>query len=227
MKRFRRLIAIGFAWLALQAGATIANSPPIALAAIAPALPLSKTARPAPGMFLVAKRALDGSYFDKTVIYLVEHDEQGTLGLIVNRSSEIRLTDALPDIDAKRAAAHSLYYGGPVELSIITMLIRGQTPAKGTALVADSVHVSRDRSVLDAALTANKSSSELRLYIGYSGWGAGQLDAELRRGSWHVVPASADAVFSADSDSLWQQLIERLEPEGIEVRKHPAPAEAA
>ena len=101
---------------------------------------------------------------------------------------------------------------------MIMMLLRGAAAARGTALVAGSVYVGTDRRALAAALAANKSASEMRLYIGYSGWSPGQLDFELQRGSWHVVPARADEIFADDSDTLWQRLIERLEPEGIEVR---------
>lgn len=214
MWRIRILIPIGFALAMLQASATPAGI----VASIAPELPHVAAEKPAPGVFLVAKRALEGSYFGQTVVFLVEHDENGSLGLIVNRSSDIRLADALPDIEGGRAAEHRLYYGGPVELSLITMLLRSQMPAAGMAHVAGSVYVSADRRVLDRALAANKDAGELRIYLGYSGWGAGQLDFELARDSWHVVKADPDAVFSADSDSLWERLIERLEPEGIEVR---------
>ena len=227
MWRIRILIAIGFALAGLQASETIAGKSPLTPATIAPELPFSGIAKPAPGTFLVARRALDGTYFGQTVIYLVEHDAQGSLGLIVNRSSEIRLNDALADIDAEQAAAHRLYYGGPVEPAKILMLLRGQSADKGMALVAGSVYFSTDREVLDAALAAGNTASELRLYLGYSGWAAGQLYYELKRGSWFVVSASADAVFGDDSDSLWQRLIERLEPEGIEVRKALQPVASA
>ena len=209
---------IGFALAALQAGQAIAGKSPLVPVVIDPEPSFSAPARPAPGRFLVATRALDGSYFGQTVVYLVEHDADGTLGLIVNRSSEIRLTDALPDLDGGPAAAHRLYYGGPVEPAMIMMLLRGTAAARGTALVAGSVYVGTDRRALAAALAANKSANEMRLYIGYSGWSPGQLDFELQRGSWHVVPARADEIFADDSDTLWQRLIERLEPEGIEVR---------
>ena len=81
---------------------------------IAPALPNKITGKPGPGMFLVAKRALDGSHFAQSVVYLVEHGEGGTVGLIVNRSSDVSLSEAVPDIEDNLAAAHALYYGGPV-----------------------------------------------------------------------------------------------------------------
>jgi putative transcriptional regulator len=217
MWRVRILIAVGLALAVLQAGATFAGVSPFVAASIAPDLPRAAAGKPAPGMFLVSKRALGGTYFGETVIYLVEHDEQGTLGLIVNRSSNIRLADALPDIEQPLAARHRLYSGGPVEPAMIMMLLRGESAAQGMAHVAGRVYVSADRRVLDAALEAGRQASEFRLYIGYSGWSAGQLDAELERGSWHVVTADPDAVFSEESDSLWEWLIERLEPEGIEV----------
>lgn len=217
MWHIRILIMIGIALAVLQPSATPAGKP--LPATIAPELPFSGIAQPAPGTFLVSRRSLDGTYFGQTVIYLVEHDAQGSLGLIVNRSSEIPLGDALSDIDPGQAAAHRLYYGGPVEPAKIMMLLRGQSAASGALRVDASVYFSTDREVLDAALAANKTASEIRLYLGYAGWAAGQLNYELKRGSWFVVAASADAVFSDESDSLWQRLIERLEPEGIEVRQ--------
>ena len=218
MWRIRILVPIGFALAMFQANAAPTGTLPCVVASIVPEIPHVPAEKPGPGVFLVAKRALGGSYFRQSVVFLIEHDENGSLGLIVNRSSEIRLADALPDIESGRATAHRLYYGGPVEPSVITMLLRGQSATPGMAHVVGSVYVSADRRVLDRALAANKDAGELRIYFGYSGWGAGQLDFELGRGSWHVVKADPDAVFSADSDSLWERLIEQLEPEGMEVR---------
>ena len=218
MWRIPVLLSIGLALAVFQASGSIAGKSPLLPASIAPDPPLSGAQQPGAGMFLVAKRTLDGTYFGRTVVFLIEHDENGTLGLIVNRSSEILLSDALADIDAGSAAAHRLHYGGPVEPSMIMMLVQSQSAAKGMAHVTESVYASVDRGVLDALLAANKDARELRFYIGYSGWSAGQLDGELERGSWHVVAADTHAIFAADSDSLWQRLIERLEPEGIQVR---------
>jgi len=184
---------------------------------IAPALPGTITGKPAPGSFLVAKRALDGSHFGQSVIYLIEHDEAGTLGLIVNRSSDINLSEAVPEIEAEPATAHSLYYGGPVGLPAILMLVRGESASEVLAHVADGVYVSADRRVLDEVLAAKKPANEVRFYIGYSGWAAGQLDSEIARGSWHVVAADANAIFSDETDLLWDRLIERFEPMGIQV----------
>jgi putative transcriptional regulator len=191
-------------------------------ASIAPDLPDTSTGEPGPGVFLVARRALDGPHFGQSVVYLVEHDEDGTLGLIVNRSSDISLSEALPNIEDKQATAHALFYGGPVGLPMILMLVRSKSATEGMAHVADNIYISADRRVLDEILAAKKPESEARFYIGYSGWAAGQLDFELERGSWHVVAADTDAIFSGETGSLWNRLIERLEPRGIQVDNEPS-----
>ena len=180
------------------------------------------TGKPGAGMFLVAKRALDDSNFGQSVVYLVEHDEGGTLGLIVNRPSDVSLSEALPDIEHKQATAHALYYGGPVGPPMILMLVRSEFATEGMAHVVDDVYISSDRRVLDEVLAAKTSDKKLRFYIGYSGWAAGQLDFELVRGDWHVVGADTNAIFSGDTASLWSRLIELLEPNGIHVDKRPS-----
>lgn len=216
----RVLMAICVALGVALAGASVASGP-LVPTSIAPALPGTSSGKPGPGMFLVARRALDGSHFGQSVIYLVEHDEDGTLGLIVNRASAISLSEAVPDIEDKRATAHALYYGGPVGLPMILMLVRSELATEGMVHVAADVYISSDRGVLEEVLAAKKPASELHFYIGYSGWAGGQLDSELERGSWHVVAAGPDAVFSGETDSLWERLIERLEPEGIQVDSRP------
>ena len=210
-------VALGVA----MAGRSFAGGPADPIS-IAPALPGTNTGEPGPGMFLVARRALDDSYFGQSVVYLVEHGENGTLGLIVNRSSDISLSEAVPGIEDKQATAHALYYGGPVGLPMILMLLRSESATEGMTYVANNVHISSDRRVLDEVLAAKKPESELRFYIGYSGWAAGQLEIELGHGSWHVVAADTDEIFSSETDSLWNRLIERLEPEGIQVDYRPS-----
>jgi len=221
MLGIRILIAICAALGVALAGESVAGGSldPIS---ITPALPDTRSEEPGAGMFLVARRELDGPHFGQSVVYLVEHGDDGSLGLIVNRSSDISLTEAVPDIEDKQEPAHTLYYGGPVGLPMILMLVRSESATKGMAHVADNVYISADRRVLDEVLAAKKPASEVRFYIGHSGWAAGQLDFELERGSWHVVAADTDAIFSGETDSLWNRLIEQLEPRGIQVDNEPS-----
>lgn len=221
MGRIRILTTICVALGVALAGGSVAGGL-LVPTSIVPESPDTATGKPGPGMFLVAKRALDDSNFGQSVVYLVEHDDGGTLGLIVNRSSDVSLSEAVPDIEDKQATAHALYYGGPVGLPMILMLVRSESATEGMAHVVDDVYISSDRRVLNEVLAAKKSDKELRFYIGYSGWAAGQLDFELMRGDWHVVGADADAIFSGETASLWNRLIEQLEPKGIQVEKGPS-----
>ena len=221
MQRIRILMVICVALGVAQVGESVADRP-LASVSVDLTLPGTSAGDPGPGMFLVASRTLYDPHFGESVVYLIEHGEDGTLGLIVNRSSDISLSEAIPDLEDKQATAHRLYYGGPVGLSMLFMLLRSETPTEGMAHVADDVYISTDRQVLDEALATGKPGSELHFYIGHSGWGSGQLDFELAQGSWHVVKADTDAIFSDETNSLWNRLIEQLEPMGIEVNNRPS-----
>ena len=98
MWRIRILMAICVTLGVALAGESVAGGSPVPTS-IAPALPDTITGKPGPGMFLVANRALGDPHFGQTVVYLVEHGEDGTLGLIVNRSSDVSLSEAVPDIE--------------------------------------------------------------------------------------------------------------------------------
>ena len=173
---------------------------------------------PGPGKFLVAKRSLGDPNFAQTVVYLVAHGDAGSLGLIVNRASDVSLSEAAPDFPKQQADAYSLFFGGPVGIPMILVLGRGESVVDDMMHVADGVHISSERPVMEAALAAAASPDNLRFYVGYAGWAAGQLRFELERDSWHVVNAGPDAVFSADSASLWRSMIDKLEPIGIQVK---------
>ncbi len=205
-------IALGVA----PAGESVAGGSLVATS-VAPDLPNTITGKPGPGMFLVASRTLHDSHFGQSVVYLVEHGEDGTLGLIVNQSSDVSLSEAIPDIEDKQATAHALYYGGPVGLPMVLMLVRSESATEGMVHVVDDVYISSDRRVLVEVLAAKKTDSELRFYIGHAGWAPGQLDFELVRGDWHVIAADTDAIFSGETELLWNRLIEQLEPTGIQV----------
>ena len=177
--------------------------------------------KPEKGMFLVSSRSLNDAHFGQSIVYLIEHDTHGSVGLIVNRSTDVSLSEAVPEIDNPRAKFHTLYYGGPVGLPAILMLASIEQPLEGMTHIEDDVYISPDRNMLDKALEAETSTIELQFYLGYSGWAPGQLDMEIADGSWHVVKIDSSEIFSGEIESLWQRQIERLEPLGIQV-KHSA-----
>jgi len=185
---------------------------------LAAADPQRLDGEPAAGMFLVATRELTDPWFGQTVVLLLDHDNDGSLGLIVNRRVQATLSDALPDLEQPEADRHRVFFGGPLGYHRVFMLLRRDEPVPDALHIAADIYFSADRAVLDQALQQQTPDSELHFYIGYASWTAGQLAHELARGSWHLVSGNSAAVFEPATENLWEQLIEELEPPGIEVR---------
>jgi putative transcriptional regulator len=215
MQRIRLLIITVF--ILLLAGVAIAGDARLMQPGLVPAAAAVRVQAPAPGLFLVASRSLTEPHFSRTVIYIVGHNDGGSLGLVVNRPSEIRLADAVSDVEEGEGDEHAIYFGGPVKHSMISMLIRSEKENPLVQQVADDVFFSHDRRVLDRLLAEQKPATALRFYMGHAGWTAGQLQQEIERGDWYVVDADPAAIFSSRPASLWTRLIEKLDPGGLYV----------
>ncbi len=181
-------------------------------------MPRTLDHEPAAGMFLIARRDLEDPHFSRSVIYLLEHSPEGTTGLIVNRPSGMKLADVVTGISDKATAGYPMYFGGPVQHSRVMMLMRNANQTRLVQHIVDDIYVSADRNVMNRLLAENKPEDELHFYIGHAGWTAGQLARELERGSWHVVKGNAQAIFSVEPGTLWDRLIEPLEPDGLYVK---------
>jgi putative transcriptional regulator len=161
---------------------------------------------PARGMFLIANPEMTGSWFAEAVILLVQHDETGSLGLIVNRPTDVSPAEALPGVDGIDAFSGTLFIGGPVEAYGVLMLVRSEVEPADAAHVFADVYASGSQALLRESVRSRQSAERVRLYSGYAGWAPGQLDSEIRRGSWTVVPASAQHVFSTEPEKVWRKL---------------------
>jgi len=159
--------------------------------------------RPAKGKLLVATELVRGDVFAETVILLLHYDETGAMGIVVNRPTEVEPEELLADVDVISGYGGTLYWGGPVRMNSLRALLRSDTPPEGAQAIVDSVHqVPIDDWLKDGPTDLDN----LRFFIGYAGWGAGQLDREMGVGSWHVVPASDENVFADDPRELWKRL---------------------
>lgn len=183
-------------------------------------------ARLRPGLFLYAAPGLQEPRFAETVVLLIEHGSKGSMGLVVNRRTDTPLHDALDERAAAGAADLRVYWGGPVQPEAIFALLRS-TPASGEGrVVVPEVHVTGSLDDVRAALAERDPRRRLRVYSGYAGWGAGQLAAELRGGSWVLERADADAVFAPQPELLWRKvfrLLERLEARAPHAAALPGP----
>jgi putative transcriptional regulator len=220
MRQIRALLIVGLATLVLTGGSRSLYALVIPVSVPYPAVAASDD-EPAAGMFLIAQRGLHDPHFGQTVILLLQHDANGSLGLIVNRRFNIQLSDAVTDIDEAEASKHALFYGGPLGTHRIFMLMRNGHAGGEAHQITGDIYFSAHRDVLEQALDRETPDTEMRLFLGYSSWSAGQLDRELARDSWHLAAGDPTAIFDTSSHSLWERLIETLEPSGIEVKLDP------
>jgi len=169
--------------------------------------------QPAKGTFLVARRSVNDPRFAETVILLLGYSDQGAMGLIINRPTDVRLASALPKMKELRDRPDRIFVGGPVSPNAMLLLIGSATPPEGAQPVLGDVYVSGKLESLRKALGKNGKTHRLRAYAGYAGWGPGQLDHEIARGDWAVGPADAATIFDTPSDGIWPKLIDRFSVE--------------
>ncbi len=163
--------------------------------------------QPAKGVFLVARKGMLDPRFRQSVVLLVAHGPGGTLGVVVNRATDVSLEDVLPQLETPGRKAR-LYFGGPVGMDTLMFLIRSEEPLEQTTNVMGDVYFGGDRNTLEHLLEEERESHELRLFVGHSGWAPGQLDSELNRGDWRLFRANAFTVFEKRLDSIWSDFME-------------------
>ncbi len=161
---------------------------------------------PGPGVFLVAKPSIDGGPFRQSVVLLLAHGSEGTLGVIVNRATEIPLSTVLEDLDADETGDPALNFGGPVALDGLMFLFQSDAPPEDGKSVMGDVYFSGERKVLDTLLKKKEGRDRLKVYLGHAGWAPGQLQGEIVRGSWTLVPADAFTVFQKSPEAIWPEL---------------------
>lgn len=162
------------------------------------------------GKLLVASPDMVDPHFEKTVIFMVEHNEDGALGIVVNRvlgtGPAAEILEGL-GIEANEATGQlRLYLGGPVQPQLAFVVHSADYADPDSRAVTDRISVTSDAAILEAISHGKGPAKEL-IAIGYSGWGPGQLENEMARDSWYVAPADEDIVFSEDTDTAWQRAL--------------------
>ncbi len=156
------------------------------------------------GQLLIAGPTLLDANFWRTVVLVVEHTEEGALGLVLNRPSETVVSDAVPELAEAIDGDDLLFIGGPVQPAAVVVLARFEDPGDSVLVAFDDV------GVLGAAETTEAAGVlEARAFVGHAGWGEGQLDSELERGDWILEPARRSDVFSDSPRELWSSVLTR------------------
>lgn len=165
---------------------------------------------PEKGMLLVAKEQLTDPRFRDRVILLIQHDVHGTAGLVVNRPSRLPLATLLPQGSALAGQGMTLSYGGPVDPEILLALVKVRNhPPEPADEIIDNLYVT-GVGVLDDWPDFAAEVVDYRAFAGYTGWAPGQLEAEMQRGDWHVLPADEQSVFAGDGVQLWDRLRQKV-----------------
>ncbi|MCS3798916.1 YqgE/AlgH family protein [Niastella sp. OAS944] len=160
------------------------------------------------GSILISAPSLEDPYFDKVVIYIAEYNEKGALGFVMNQIFE-RTFNELTEF--RTSKPFPLHEGGPVERESLYFIHRVPDHIQEGRPIADGVYIAGNfKQAVDYLNTANDAESNLRLFIGYSGWDANQLDDEIKEGSWLIVEASVTTIFETAEASLWEVLHKRV-----------------
>jgi putative transcriptional regulator len=165
----------------------------------------------APALLVAMPQLLDPT-FHRTVVLLVEHHGAGTLGIVLNREAELSLAQICTSLGCSwgGAAEHSAGWGGPVQPATGWMLF-SSPPACDPDLikeVSSGVYFGGTLAVLEEI--ARHPPERVRFFLGYAGWGAGQLERELSEGSWILAPVTPEAVFTVPPELLWQHVLNSL-----------------
>ncbi|MTV25352.1 YqgE/AlgH family protein [Nitriliruptoraceae bacterium ZYF776] len=159
------------------------------------------------GRLLVATPALDDPNFDRAVLLVLDHDEEGALGLVLNRTSSVLVRDTAEGWGELAADPPVVFGGGPVEPDAVVALGRTSVHVPGGGAAFDDqvrlVDLSADPVLEGLELR------RVRVFAGYAGWGPGQLESEIAQGAWFTVEAEPDDVFTADPGGLWHAVLRR------------------
>jgi putative transcriptional regulator len=173
---------------------------------------------PTKGRLLLATPPLEDPNFDRTVIYVLEHHDEGALGLVLNRPSLEELGDALQPWSEMQSDPSLVFVGGPVEPDALIAIARVREPlAEPTGEDDDPgdrhlAPLTGDLASADLAadpLDVAGSISALRVFRGYAGWGPGQLDGEIEAGAWLVLDPEPGDLFTDAPDDLWRIVLRR------------------
>ena len=163
------------------------------------------------GVLLVASPSLEDPNFRESVVLVVQHGPEGTVGLILNRSTKVLLSEVLPDLTVLKGTSHRLFAGGPVEPTSLLLLFRLKEPPTDARSVFDGVYVGGTPKVLERIITQAKPTETFRAFAGFAGWAPGQLKFEMLQGAWAILPPDSTGIFNNNPATFWQDCIDRLQ----------------
>ena len=155
------------------------------------------------GQLLIASPHLPDPNFARSVVFMIEHNKEGALGLIVNMPTDTTLRELWTQVESTPCEClGSVMLGGPVQGPV--MSLHGHRNFSETEVIP-GVHIATQRENIRGVVLRNEAP--FRIFSGYAGWGAGQLEHELEAGGWLTIPASAELIFTSEIHELWKQVV--------------------
>jgi len=175
--------------------------------------------QPAPGVLLIAEPFLKDPNFTRTVVALCAHNKEGSLGFVINRKQEYTLNELMKDAEGLLLP---VYYGGPVRLDTIHFLHQcpGQIP-DGEAIGRNIFWGGDYEKAIACLREGTIDASQIRFFIGQSGWSSGQLEEELSQHSWLTVDATSDLLFKKEEKEIWKEALRLLGGEYEQMVHYP------
>jgi len=164
---------------------------------------------PRKGDLLISEPYLPDPNFERTVIFLCEHDENGSLGFVLNKKSKAVVNDLMDELDSFNA---DIFVGGPVQRKTLHFLHKGNTVLDADVKVVEGIHWGMDfEGLMEKINTGQVSEQDIKFFVGYSGWSPGQLLEELKEKTWIVCKcANQDLVFDTDPEDLWSVVLKNM-----------------
>lgn len=163
---------------------------------------------PGPGILLIADPFLKDPNFLRTVVFLCEHKEEGSLGFVLNRRYENTLDELIPEVDGVKLP---VYYGGPVQINSIHFLHQYPEDIPGGIEILKGVYWGGDfEKTVELIKKGDLNMERIRFFIGYSGWGEGQLESEMKEKTWLTVKGTRGLVFHKTAEEIWKASLKHL-----------------
>lgn len=170
------------------------------------------------GQLLLSNASLFDPNFRRTVVLIGHHDDEGAVGVVLNRPLGVLVADAVPPLAHLPVDGGELFEGGPVEPQAAVVLADFEDASRAGVVAFGTVGFLPEEADPSALGVIRRA----RVFAGYSGWGPGQLEEELAEDAWLVTPATADDVFSTDPGELWERVVGRLGSAYAVLRTMPA-----
>jgi len=184
----------------LSAGALCAL---LLLVAASSSPPSAADSKPLTAILLIAQGELRDPNFADSVVLVMNHLGPAPVGLVINRPTEVPVSRLFPDLKSLAPLHDKVYFGGPVELASVWFLFRAARPPEHAVQAFGNIYLSANRDLLLQLLGRDKPMDNLRIFIGHSGWGPGQLEAEIAQGAWTLERADPDAIFKGKTEHPW------------------------